>query len=174
VWDCRDEFASPIELHTGRLGQLVSDRVAEIERHSHHPVTRQHVEGRVLAQWPAISALSIEAPPALSHRVFVRWDTSSTVDGAVLLEAHTDLDMMFPQRAYRQDSGRSRAVTGENPRRWSGRPGRRFPQASVRRCAEVARAIACGRTHAAGHAGSSVRHGGGGVCATACPPGAAA
>ena len=106
-WDCGDEFASPIELHTGRLGPLVSDRVAEIERHSHHPVTRQRVEGRVLAQWPAISALAVEAHRAFSHRVLVGWDIASTVDGAVLLEGNTNLDVMFPQRAYRQGFGRS-------------------------------------------------------------------
>jgi len=106
AWDCRDEFASPIELHTGRLGQLISDRVAEIERHSHHPVTRQRVEGRVLAQWPAISALATEAHRAFSHRVFVGWDIASTVDGPVLLEGNTNLDVMFPQRAYRQGFGR--------------------------------------------------------------------
>lgn len=106
AWSFRDEFASPIELHTGRLGPLVSDRVAEIERHSHHPVTRQRVEGRVLSQWPAISALAIEAHRAFSHRVFVGWDIASTVDTPVLLEGNTNLDVMFPQRAYRQGFGR--------------------------------------------------------------------
>jgi len=106
AWGCRDEFASPIELHSGRLGPLVSDRVAEIERHAFHPINKQPVDGRVLAQWPAISALATEAHRAFPHRVLVGWDIASTADGPVLLEGNTNLDVMFPQRAYRQGFGR--------------------------------------------------------------------
>ena len=105
-WGRRDEFASPIELHSGRLGSLVSDRVAQIERYSHHPATRQRVEGRVLEQWPAISALAIAAHSTFRHRVLVGWDIASAADGPVLLEGNTNLDVMFPQRAYGEGFGR--------------------------------------------------------------------
>ncbi|MDL2337541.1 MAG: sugar-transfer associated ATP-grasp domain-containing protein [Pseudomonadota bacterium] len=106
-WGRKDEYASPIELDSGRLGLLVSDQLAGCSlRHTHHPITGRKVSGRVLSTWPAIKALAVSAHQAFPHRILVGWDIASTVDGPVLLEGNTNLDVMFPQRAYGEGFGR--------------------------------------------------------------------
>ncbi|CAN5436510.1 hypothetical protein BH09PSE6_BH09PSE6_01140 [soil metagenome] len=106
-WQCVDEFAAPIELDSGELGSFVSDRLDDgFVRHARHPVTDAQVEGRVLASWPAIKDLALRAHRRFAHRVIVGWDIAATDEGPVLLEGNTNLDVMFPQRAYRQGFGR--------------------------------------------------------------------
>ncbi|CAN5379303.1 hypothetical protein BH09PSE6_BH09PSE6_00460 [soil metagenome] len=106
-WHRSDEYAAPIDLETGTLGSLVSDRLGRgLGRLVDHPITGRRVEGRVLSAWPAIKDLSLAAHSTFSHRVIVGWDIASTTRGPVLLEGNTNLDVMFPQRAYRQGFGR--------------------------------------------------------------------
>ncbi|MGJ7580036.1 sugar-transfer associated ATP-grasp domain-containing protein [Variovorax sp. RHLX14] len=107
-WRRKDEYGVPIDRVDGRLGAMCSDRLASgTRRFSHHPVTGQAVEGRVLESWPAIQALALDAHRAFSHRIFVGWDIAMTDEGPVLLEGNVNLDIMFPQRVHRQGIGRS-------------------------------------------------------------------
>lgn len=107
-WRRKDEYGVPIDLMNGRLGAMTSDRLASCAlRFSHHPVTGQAVEGRVLESWPAIKALAQDAHRAFQHRIVVGWDIAVTDNGPMLLEGNINLDIMFPQRVHRQGIGRS-------------------------------------------------------------------
>jgi hypothetical protein len=106
-WQRQDEYACPIEMDSGRLGRIVSDRLGQCSvRHTHHPVTGHQVSGRVLSAWPMIQALAVAAHRAFPHRVLVGWDIALTPTGAVLLEGNNSPDVMFPQRAYGEGFGR--------------------------------------------------------------------
>jgi hypothetical protein len=108
AWLRKDEYGVPIELDTGRLGLMSSDRIGSCAlRFSHHPVFGQVVEGRILKTWPAIRTLALDAHRAFSHRIIVGWDIAMTDEGPMLLEGNVNLDIMFPQRVYRQGIGRS-------------------------------------------------------------------
>lgn len=106
-WRRQDEYACPIEMDSGRLGLIVSDRLGQCSvRHTHHPVTGHSVSGRVLSSWPMIKALAVAAHRAFPHRVLVGWDIALTPEGPMLLEGNNSPDVMFPQRAYGQGFGR--------------------------------------------------------------------
>lgn len=107
-WRREDEYGVPIDLFSGRLGAMCSDRLTSgARRFSHHPVTGRAVEGRVLESWPSIRALAQDAHRAFPHRIIVGWDIAMTDEGPVLLEGNINLDIMFPQRVHRQGIGRS-------------------------------------------------------------------
>lgn len=107
-WRREDEYGVPIDLFSGRLGAMCSDRLtSSARRFSHHPVTGRAVEGRVLESWPSIRALAQDAHRAFPHRIIVGWDIAMTDEGPVLLEGNINLDIMFPQRVHRQGIGRS-------------------------------------------------------------------
>ncbi len=102
-WRRQDEYGVPIDLTSGRLGPMRSDRLSRCAvLYTHHPVKGQAMAGRVLDTWPAIQALALAAHRAFPHRILVGWDIASTVDGPVLLEGNINLDVMFPQRVHRQ------------------------------------------------------------------------
>jgi hypothetical protein len=106
-WPGDDEYGAPIELATGTLGAVRSDRLLRCAmRWSRHPVLGQRVEGRRLAVWPALHALALAAHAAFAHRTLVGWDLAATPDGPVVLEGNNSLDVMFPQRVYREGFGR--------------------------------------------------------------------
>lgn len=106
-WGRKDEYAAPIDLETGHLGSMVSDRLAGCSRrYTHHPVIGHPVSGRLLSTWPLIKALAVSAHQAFPHRVLIGWDIASTTEGPILLEGNSNLDVMFPQRAYGQGFGR--------------------------------------------------------------------
>ena len=106
-WQRQDEYACPIEMDSGRLGLIVSDRLGQCNvRHTHHPVTGQPVDGRVLSSWPGIRELAVSAHRAFAHRVLIGWDIALTPAGPVLLEGNSSPDVMFPQRAYGEGFGR--------------------------------------------------------------------
>lgn len=106
-WPGDDEYGAPIDLATGTLGALRSDRVRRCAmRWSHHPVLGQPVEGRRLALWPELQALALAAHAAFPHRTLVGWDLASTPEGPVVLEGNNSPDVMFPQRVYEQGFGR--------------------------------------------------------------------
>ena len=107
-WHRKDEYGVPIDLDSGRLGAMTSDRLARCAlRFSHHPMTGRAVEGRILKTWPKIRSLALDAHRAFSHRILVGWDIAMTDEGPVLLEGNVNLDIMFPQRVYKQGIGRS-------------------------------------------------------------------
>jgi hypothetical protein len=107
-WRRKDEYGVPIDLESGRLGAMSSDRLARCAlRFSHHPVTGRVVAGRVLRTWPAVRTLALAAHRAFPHRILVGWDIAVTREGPVLLEGNINLDIMFPQRVSRQGVGRS-------------------------------------------------------------------
>ena len=107
-WGRKDEYAAPIDLESGHLGSLVSDRLTGCSRrYTHHPVMGHPVSGRLLSAWPHIKALAAAAHQTFPHRVLVGWDIASTAERPVLLEGNSNLDVMFPQRAYGQGFGRS-------------------------------------------------------------------
>lgn len=102
-WQRQDEYGVPIDLASGQLGPMRSDRLSRCAAlYTHHPVKGQAVAGRVLGTWPALRALAVAAHRAFPHRILVGWDIASTVDGPVLLEGNINLDVMFPQRVHRQ------------------------------------------------------------------------
>lgn len=106
-WKRKDEYACPIDMDSGRLGLMVSDRLAQCSlRYTHHPVTGRPVSDRVLSTWPLVKALAVSAHQAFPHRILVGWDIAVTAEGAVLLEGNSSPDVMFPQRAYGQGFGR--------------------------------------------------------------------
>lgn len=99
--------SAPIDLATGTLGELASDRLTRcVVRWRQHPVTGSVVAGRTLSGWPAIRALAEAAHGAFAHRTLVGWDVAWTPVGPMLLEGNNSLDVMFPQRVYRQGFGR--------------------------------------------------------------------
>lgn len=102
-WRCQDEYGVPIDLASGQLGPMRSDRLSRCAAlYTHHPVTGQAVAGRVLQTWPALKALALAAHRAFPHRILVGWDLASTADGPMLLEGNINLDVMFPQRVHQQ------------------------------------------------------------------------
>jgi hypothetical protein len=106
-WPGDDEYGAPIDLASGRLGPLSSDRILRCTlRWPRHPVLGHTVEGRRLSTWPGLQALALAAHAAFAHRTLVGWDLASTPEGPVVLEGNNSLDVMFPQRVYRQGFGR--------------------------------------------------------------------
>ncbi len=106
-WKVDDEWGAPIDMATGRLGLLASDRLSRCTlRLERHPFNGRLVAGRVLTTWPAIRALAVASHLAFAHRVIVGWDIASTDAGVVLLEGNVNLDIMFAQRVYGEGAGR--------------------------------------------------------------------
>ncbi|NUZ08405.1 sugar-transfer associated ATP-grasp domain-containing protein [Piscinibacter koreensis] len=107
TWPFDDELGAPIDLVTGALGELASDRLDRCaERWPHHPMTGRAVAGSVLADWPAVRQLAEAAHRLFDHRTLIGWDVALTPEGPLLLEGNNSLDVMFPQRVYRQGFGR--------------------------------------------------------------------
>lgn len=106
-WPGDDEYGAPIDLATGTLGVLRSDRLLRSATHwSSHPILGVPIEGRRLSVWPELQALALQAHAAFAHRTLVGWDLAATPDGPVVLEGNNSLDVMFPQRVYQQGFGR--------------------------------------------------------------------
>jgi len=108
AWHAKDEWAAAIDVQTGRLGPMVSDRLAALTlRAALHPITGARVEGRLLSTWPALRELALAAHRVFPHRALIGWDLASTPEGPRLLEGNSNPDVMFPQRAAGEGFGRS-------------------------------------------------------------------
>lgn len=110
-WDVGrlEEFGAPVDLETGRLGQMTGDKPECLsEFFDVHPVTGARVTGRVVPQWRALAQLAIDAHATLPGRVFIGWDLALTPDGPMFLEGNSFADPMFPQRVFRKPIGRMR------------------------------------------------------------------
>ena len=106
TWPSRDEWASPIDLETGTLGAMRSDRIERCaETFQEHPIKGTRIVGRVVPNWKAIVALTRAAHSTFAHRTVVGWDVAVTAEGPVLLEGNNSFDVMFPQRVYGEGFG---------------------------------------------------------------------
>ncbi len=103
------EYASPIDITSGRLGQMTGDglRTSHL-RYDHHPLTQEPLCGRLMPLWPDIKALALAAHRAVNHRAAVGWDIALTPTGPVVLEGNTNFDVMFLQRVHDAPMGATR------------------------------------------------------------------
>jgi hypothetical protein len=107
-WDIGwiEEYGAPIDLETGALGRLTGDKPPCLsEWFDHHPVTGAAVTGRIVPCFPELVALALKAHRLVPERVMVGWDMAITPDGPALLEGNSFLDLVFPQRVFRQPVG---------------------------------------------------------------------
>lgn len=103
------EYAAPIELSTGKLGQLTGDNMRSCcARYKNHPGTNAKVQDRVIEHWPAIATLAQRCHAAFSHRLMIGWDIALTPQGPVMLEGNTKFDVMFLQRVQNRPAGETR------------------------------------------------------------------
>jgi Sugar-transfer associated ATP-grasp len=103
------EYASPIDMQTGLLGDMTGDSMRTSHRRfMHHPVTKAAIPGRQMPLWAETCALAVAAHRAFSHRAVIGWDIAVTPDGPVVLEGNTNFDVMFLQRVMDVPIGRSR------------------------------------------------------------------
>ena len=110
-WDVGriEEFAAPIDLETGALGQITGDKPECLsEWFDHHPVTGARVTGRIVPHWPEVARHAIAAHRLCGERVFIGWDMAVTPDGAVLLEGNSFADPLYPERVFRTLIGQMR------------------------------------------------------------------
>lgn len=104
-----EEYGAPVDLETGRLGQITGDKPECLsEFFDHHPVTGARVTGRVVPRWRELAQLAIDLHRAVPTRVFVGWDLAMTTEGPMFLEGNSFADPMFPQRVFRKPIGRMR------------------------------------------------------------------
>jgi hypothetical protein len=107
-WGSDAEFAAAVDLATGRLGPMCND--TELTPNAwwrNHPKTGALVEGRLVANWPAIADLARRAHLVFRHRRVIGWDIVLTPEGPVLLEGNVKPDVNFLQRVHRQLMGQS-------------------------------------------------------------------
>jgi Sugar-transfer associated ATP-grasp len=110
-WDVGrlEEFAAPIDLETGTLGQITGDKPECLsEWFDRHPVTGAMVTGRAIPFWPELAALGVKAHTLVPERVMIGWDMAMTAEGPVLLEGNSFADVLYPQRIYRTPLGHMR------------------------------------------------------------------
>lgn len=104
-----EEYAAPIDLMTGEMGEFLGDNMRTSAIHlTHHPVTGIAVKGRKLENWPALRDFAVRAHRAFMHRVVIGWDIALTPSGPVLLEGNSNFDVMFLQRVHQTPVGLTR------------------------------------------------------------------
>lgn len=107
-WGPNDTYGVPIDLTSGRLEAMTTDRVLSFaKRFSRHPLTGVVIEGRVLHTWPEIRALALKAHRAFPQRIIAGWDIAMTEDGALLLAGNISPELMFLRRHDRDGISRS-------------------------------------------------------------------
>ncbi len=110
-WDVGwiEEYGASIDLETGALGRITGDKPPCLsEWFDRHPVTGAAVTGRIVPCWPELAALSVRAHRLVPERVMIGWDFAITPDGPALLEGNSFLDLVFPERVFRQPVGQMR------------------------------------------------------------------
>jgi hypothetical protein len=104
-----EEFASTIDLETGVLGRMTSDKADSLsEWGDRHPITGAMATGRIVPFWRETVELVIRAHSLLPGRVVVGWDVAVTEDGPMLLEGNSFPDNIYPQRLYQKPMGHLR------------------------------------------------------------------
>jgi len=110
-WDIGwiEEYGAPIDLETGALGRITGDKPPCLsEWFDRHPVTDAAVTGRIVPCWPELAALAVKAHRLVPERIIIGWDFAITPDGPALLEGNSFLDLVFPERVFRQAVGQMR------------------------------------------------------------------
>jgi hypothetical protein len=107
-WPSQAEYGAPVDLMTGELGLLASDKREDaLDFFTYHPVTGARIAGVVLPEWPAVKALAQRAHAVFNDRFVIGWDIAVTPEGAVLIEGNAYPDFAFLQRVHRQPAGES-------------------------------------------------------------------
>jgi hypothetical protein len=103
------EYACPINLATGEIGQMTGDNMNTSHlRYDDHPFTHATLRGTFIPEWIAIKRLALSAHKVFQHRAVIGWDIAITNEGPILLEGNSNLDIMFLQRVHDQPIGLSR------------------------------------------------------------------
>lgn len=107
-WPSDAEYGAPVDLGTGVLGLLPSDKRADaLDFFDHHPVTGARVSGTLLPEWSEVRALALQAHQVFADRFIIGWDIAVTPTGPVLIEGNAYPDFAFLQRVHRQPAGES-------------------------------------------------------------------
>ncbi|MDY0872086.1 sugar-transfer associated ATP-grasp domain-containing protein [Dongia rigui] len=107
-WPSAAEYGAPVDLATGELGWLSSDKREDaFDFFDHHPVTGARVAGALLPEWAAVKALALRAHDVFNDRFVIGWDIAVTPEGPVLIEGNAYPDFAFLQRVHRQPAGES-------------------------------------------------------------------
>lgn len=107
-WPSAAEYGAPVDLMTGELGWLTSDKREDaFDFFDHHPVTGARIAGALVPEWPAVKALAERAHGVFNDRFVIGWDIAVTPDGPVLIEGNAYPDFAFLQRVHRQPAGES-------------------------------------------------------------------
>ncbi len=107
-WPSAAEYGAPVDLSSGELGWLVSDKREDaLDFFDYHPVTGARVAGAVIPEWPAVKALALRAHSVFNDRFVIGWDVAVTPEGPVLIEGNAYPDFAFLQRVHRQPAGDS-------------------------------------------------------------------
>ncbi|MBI2256094.1 MAG: hypothetical protein HYU58_15840 [Proteobacteria bacterium] len=107
-WPSQAEYGAPVDMMTGELGMLASDKREDaLDFFDHHPVTGARINGVMLPEWPEVKALAIRAHTVFSDRFIIGWDIAVTPEGPVLIEGNAYPDFAFLQRVHRQPAGES-------------------------------------------------------------------
>jgi hypothetical protein len=107
-WPSAAEYGAPVDLATGELGRLASDKREDaLDFFDHHPVTGARVAGARLPEWPDVKELALRAHAVFDDRFVIGWDIAVTPDGPVLIEGNAYPDFAFLQRVHRQPAGES-------------------------------------------------------------------
>ena len=92
----------PVDIRTGRLGVAYGRRAGGrflLDRYTHHPATRQRLEGFKLPHWEAVIDLAKKASLAFLELPFLGHDIAITGDGPLMLETNSHWRITFPQLA---------------------------------------------------------------------------
>jgi hypothetical protein len=107
-WPSAAEYGAPIDLATGELGWLASDKREDaLDFFDLHPVTGARVAGAQLPEWPEVKELALRAHAVFDDRFVIGWDVAVTPEGPVLIEGNAYPDFAFLQRVHRQPAGES-------------------------------------------------------------------
>lgn len=107
-WPSAAEYGAPVDLATGDLGWLSSDKREDaLDFFEFHPVTGARIAGAMLPEWPEVKALALRAHNVFNDRFVIGWDIAVTPSGPVLIEGNAYPDFAFLQRVHRQPAGES-------------------------------------------------------------------
>ncbi len=86
----------------GRITRVVQGTGPEQREPDTHPDTGGRLQGLTIPDWPALSALALEAATALPGLRMQAWDIAATDRGPVLVEVNIGGDFNLPQLAHRR------------------------------------------------------------------------
>lgn len=97
----------PVALIDGQLGRACFGYGGQ--DHDIHPASGARIQGRILPDWAAATALATRAHAgAFADYVLIGWDVAFTAQGPVLIEGNGKPGVLMPQRAARRGLGEGR------------------------------------------------------------------